>query len=442
MIGKVYKKQGGSGGGEIINGIIEQYKASTSTISANSFVEFVNNEITGTDKNIDSTNDTAVRARVARKIDDNKVFIAYASNSSQAYLTGIVCTINGTTITTGTSTNISNTQYSGNYIKMVTIDTNKVFIAYSLSSGSTPYGIVCTVSGTTISKGSYQILGDGNSKASYMSISKIDANKVFACYGYKSNYYLYGCVCDISGTTITIGSNTAIVNTVNTGYNIDSTCVNDNKVMVIHRSSSASKYIYGIICTISNTSISVGSDTQITTESNSSNIITGDSLIKNGTDKAFLSFQYNSKLYAKICTISNTTINLGTSTNIVDETSSYPSIGLIDTDKVFVSFQRGDNVNTSEFLSRVICEISGNSITASSVDNILTTPTSGEESFLEVIDKGKVIILHKSDNSNRKLNAIIRQISPTIKVSETKIEGLTKEEITTSTAGDVWVLNN
>ncbi|MDV3426961.1 MAG: hypothetical protein LIR50_07210, partial [Bacillota bacterium] len=172
------------GGVNIVNGIIEQYLAENETIDANTFVEFINNMTTGTDTTLISISDAYPNA-IAVLIDTDKVFIAH--NDGNGYLNGIVCTISGTTITAGTDTSLS--PYGGNsyqYASAVLIDTDKVFIAHRY--GDYLAGIVCTISGTTITAGTDTTLVSSSNTYQYASTVLIDTNKVFIAHNGNGSY--------------------------------------------------------------------------------------------------------------------------------------------------------------------------------------------------------------------------------------------------------------
>lgn len=81
----------------------------------------------------------------------NKIFVAYSYTSDQPYLYGAVCTINGTTITKGTSAKLGTGVYSY-AVSVVALSEDKVFIAHSNTNGSYTKGIVCIIEGNTITK--------------------------------------------------------------------------------------------------------------------------------------------------------------------------------------------------------------------------------------------------------------------------------------------------
>ena len=229
---------GGGGSVEVVNGIIANFKATSSTIDANTFVEFVNTITKGTDTRL-STVSSSYQYASAVLVDTNKVFIAHRNGS---YLYGMVCEISGTTITAGTDTQLSTESNSYQYASAVLVDTNKVFIAHYGSSG-TLYGIVCTISGTTITAGTDTQLSTESASYQYASAVLVDTDKVFVAHRSSSNY-LNGVVCAISGTTITAGTDTLLSSGTNTYYYASAVKLDTNKVFIAHGNGS---YLYGVV---------------------------------------------------------------------------------------------------------------------------------------------------------------------------------------------------
>lgn len=450
MIGKVYKKQGGAGGGEIINGIIEQYKASTSDISANSFVEFVTTVSKGNDIQLS----TKLGGISATAIDDNKVFVTHKNSTTGSFpvsdgLFGMVCTINGTTITTGTDTQLVGGNYAGMWAYAITIDTNKVFVICTDGSNYRLGGTVCTISGTTISTSGLTSIYSSNSSIQGASATKIDANKVYVSTntGY-SSYYLMGIICTISGTSITVGSATTISSNKESGNVTSTTTIDTNKVFIAYPYETSYDTLGGVVCTVSGTTITKGSNTQLSTITNSG--ITNaqmlpERIVTLDTNKVFIAHSgSNYELCGIVCTVSGTTITKGTDTQLYSNTQSVYSIQIsaekIGNDKVFVTHSNQAGSGSQQKLNGLLCNVSGTTITIDS-DTSLTTGVCSANYNSSTVLENKIFIVHQSDSTNKYLNGIVVDLTPTIKLSTSKIDGITKDEITTSTAGDVWVLN-
>ena len=446
MIGKVWKKQGGTGGGSIVNAVIEQYKAETSTISANTFVEFVNHYIDNTLINASTAYDYASTTS-AVLIDTNKVFIAHGD--ANGFLKGIVCTINNSTITTGTDTTIVGVLNSSYGTSAVLIDTNKVFIAHSSSGESgTLQGIVCTISDLTISTGGDTPLGT-TSYSSYASAVKISTNKVFIAHdGGSSTRRLKGIVCTVSGTTITKGSVSTLSNSTGSSLYASATLVGDNLVFISHSNNNSDKKLNGTFCDIFGTTITANSNYSLSNISNSSY---GMSVCIDQTNhKVFIAHRYgeytnDGHLNGMICTVvPNDTITLETDVRLVlRSVSNISAIKIID-NKVFVAYGR-----TNYRLNGIVCTINNSTISAGTSVTLNSTNDSSYGTSAVLIDTNKVFIAHRSDSTNKYLNGMvintpntdITSDNKTITASTNKIDGVTKTEATTSTDGDVWVLD-
>ena len=225
-----------------LNGIIESYIAGPGGMNAGDFAKYVN-EGHGTDTAINTSAAHTGNAISAVALDSTHVFIAHSYNSSY-YLYGIVCTISGTTITVGTDTAINSSVNSGSAISAVALDSTHVFIAHSYNS---------------------------------------------------SKYYLYGIVCTISGTTITVGTDTAINSSAHSGSAISAVALNASDVIIYHHAPSSTATLYYVDVSISGTTIAVGTDTQLVSDSYSGAYISAIPADSFGT--IFVAHSYSSSYY-------------------------------------------------------------------------------------------------------------------------------------------------
>ena len=419
---------GGGGSIQVINGIIEQYKASNQTISANSFVQFISDTqlVKGTSVS-DST--------VAVKISSNKVFVAHRYNNG---LNAMICTINGTTIIPGTDTVIVNggsNVYAYSSATAQLIDTNKVFVAHRY--GSDMRGVVCDISDTTIAVGTDTLLVSSGTAVSVISTTLVETNKVFIAH--RMGNALNGVVCTVSGTTITTGTDTELVSGNNVYTGAIAQLIDTNKVLITHRGTTTS-LLNGVVCTINDTTITVGTDTQLASGTTTyANV----SIVAISTNKAFISHRNGSYLYGIICTINNTTITVGTDTQLTNETNSYTSAFAIlaGTNKVFIA-HRSINDN----LYGLLCTIDNATITVDTDTKIAEGISVYDNSSAVLVDTNKVFIAHRNDDDLYgivfKINGTNIEDTITIVSSSTKIEGLLVTQATENSAGDVWVLNN
>lgn len=194
---------------------------------------------------------------------DVKAFMYYiygnnatSSTDTPLYLHGFTCTISGTTITSGSDVSIAETPSSNNGASMpnlasaAVINDSDVFIAHNYPPSSL-YGVVCSTVGTDTIVGKAVALSTIAQSGRYISVTTIDNSKVFIAHSYQSNYSLRGMACVINGTTITQGTDVAIVPSANAGAAISATLLDSSKVFIAHQhplsDSSIAKYLYGII---------------------------------------------------------------------------------------------------------------------------------------------------------------------------------------------------
>lgn len=479
MLGRI--NSAGGAGGNIINGIIKSYLAENEEITANTFVEFVNVLEPNIDAQI-STTDYSTYMPQAVLLNENKVFIAHGGTTNY-YLYGTVCTITNNSIISGESLMLDDKDYASQRKSVVVLDENRVFIAYSRADGGSStsylYSIVCTIDGTTISKGGIYEIGHV-SYTKTIQAHLLSENKVFISFTGNSTIP-YCVVCTINNTSITNGNTAGFSSYTYTGYSLFSTVLNENKVFMIRNSSingSGNKYLRGIVCTIDGTTITFGEDTQLSNVSNS-----GDKnfSVTLNEDKAFIAHSYNSYLYGTLCTIDDTTISVNESIELDDGTSSWNDLRVIklNANKVFIysglqcmvciinsSITAGERTilvengtgqpvslnenkiyvayrSSDGFLYGALYIITDTSIT-SQKNSLIYNKNSSRISSIVALNNNRVFIAHNTDAFTNLygIATIVDEVPVVIKKSVDKIEGLTKTKCTTAQKGDVWVLNN
>ena len=449
------------GGGDSsfdIHGIIKSYKAYSGTISANTFVQFVNetSPTTYTEKTINSTSGTGERIS-ATKCGTNDVIIFHSSESSEsATLKAVVCQISSSSsnITVGSDTVISSNTGTGSKFSATQLYGSTIFVAYS-SSNTNYYlrGIVCTVSGTTITVGTATALADTQYYGSLIKVANLSSSssdlKVFISHSGTpgtNSYALKGLVCTISGTTITKGTDTNL--TTNYKRTGSIAPLSSTKVLIKCDSGDSNYYLAGLVCTISGTTISIGTKTTLV-NANTNTAYCG-SVAKISSTKGFFIHGSNgsrsdAQLKAIVCTISGTTITTGSDTTI---SSTGGSIG----EKSSVTYLASSTVNIAHQSDYVIkglvlasCTVSGTSISSIS-DTILDNSSYAGEttSIVPVTSSDRPFVVH-SGYATKFLSSYLRDISQVttkIKTSTTKIDGITKTQATTSTSGQIYVPEN
>ena len=180
--------------------------------------------------------------------------IIFVSVSGAASGKSVVGTVSGTSISFGTSaTYEANPVYwlGATYVT----DQQKVFIAYRRTNNDIGYGVVGTVSGTSISFGS-PVQFSAN-RADYVRTTYAGSSKVVVVYkDFGNNQKGAAIVGTISGTSVSFGTQSFYDSSFPCNYNnIAYDPVNDKVLVIYYRS-----YGKGVVGTISGTSISFGSD--------------------------------------------------------------------------------------------------------------------------------------------------------------------------------------
>ena len=189
----------------------------------------------------------------------NKVVVCYRDGGNSSYGTAIVGTVSGTSISFGTAAVFQSSSVS--YVSSVQdSDTNKTIIAYR-DNGNSNYGksIVGTVSGTSISFGSAATFA--SSTVQYVSVG-YDATNSRAVISYETGTNGLAIVGTVSGTSISFGSAVTFLSgkeSFNTTTTFDPS---SGKVLIGYSYvySSAYQGTFGIVGTVSGTSISFGSE--------------------------------------------------------------------------------------------------------------------------------------------------------------------------------------
>ena len=148
------------GGGTGIKGIIENYYVyAGSNVSAGDLVEYINGIASQTTETSVDTQLSSIEktgsAISAIKLDDNRIFIAH-SYGKNYHLYGMIVSINGDIITTGTDTELVTPTHAGTTISTELLSDGRIFIAHSRDGDENYhylYGIIVTINGTAITHG-------------------------------------------------------------------------------------------------------------------------------------------------------------------------------------------------------------------------------------------------------------------------------------------------
>lgn len=420
---------GGSGSISIVNGVISQFKASSATVDANTFVEFVNNS-TPTVGDGTSLRDAYVGEMSAVALDSTRVFVAH-NVGTDTY--GIIATINGNSITAGVDTLLaSGSSVSGP--SAVKVSTNSVFVAYPASSNSL-YGIVCIIDNNTITVGTATSLSSAINAGKRFSATRLSDIAVSVAHDYSNNNYLYCFICGVQGTSITTGADTSISNQSNSGSEIYNVGLTDSNFYIFN----GGGVLNGSACTrIGISNITVVDTKQLSSDSYS---VIGSAVALDST-RAFIAYNYTSSFHIRgaVVRFDGSTTSSRAEQSIMTMARSFNrlSVAKISADKVLVAY----GYSSSNYLYAISCNIFDTRI-ASGGNPISIDSNAGSGYYLSAVSNtnGAVFIAHRQNNSNNYLygTEIIDLLN--VKPAEYMIEGVTAMQCTTSAAGNVWVLN-
>lgn len=431
----------GGGGGDVVNAVIKQYKATTTNISANSFVEFVGGLDTSNlnDGSIHVANASAFGACL---INSSDVLLAYGVQST---ITVVPCTINGNNIVAGTVLTLSVGSNGGTYISLVSLGDKAVL--FHRSSNYLRGDIITVENGTAVA-------GSSNT------INTLNAYTYYAL-GIDSSHILIEYQVSTVGTSVelwtisggTISRSTAIsvsessVSGTQTGRSL--TKIDNTHVFVTYRSEVDSAVLRGAICTIAqDNSISLGTRQDLLTLPSGSITGTTQGVLKSSNRVLLIVTQYISdpyaiRLWCADCSISGDTI--ATSSYDLGIERVVSSAPLLDGDylRIFV------NHVSQLYYDLYIYTVQLDDMQTLGAEIIpgagkIWMDYSGSNWF---INHNNTMFLFTTDRHGTSSSYYIHSktidlSNPTVKLSENSIFGLTKTAATISTAGDVYILGS
>lgn len=398
------------GGSSKINGIIEEYKvASGGNVNAGDFVRFVDDTYS---ENVQLSNDNYSGNKTDMiLLDENRVFILYVKTSSQ-YLYGAICTILNNNISVGTEVKLSTTNID--CLTAILLDENKAFITYT--TGSYVYGMICTALQDTITIGTKTNLGSASSAINSLSATKYRENKVCIIYsGYNPNntatMYLYNTICTVAENSIIVENNVRFPSTYSSEVNELSTIALDEStifVMIGYRQ------LYGIICTIEENTITVGIKTEMDILSNEyiSNIFFSKKIKEN---KIFIFYGHNSNtsatqfLYGMLCKIENEMITTGERTDLetrYNHTNSISTVLLNGNNMLAVGSGRYEGYSDIH-LYKTLYKISEMNIIPEEEKRINSSLNRSEQTKIELLNKNTIFIITGNGSPNEKDNSLL-----------------------------------
>lgn len=227
------------------------------------------------------------------------------------------------------------------------------------------------------------------------------------------NSKLYGIVCIINENEINFGTPTKLSDNAYSGEEVQAVALSENKVFILHTTDTSSEpsgnYLatYAMLCTISDTTITVNSDKKLKNAFTSTNFMSAVALSEN---KVFIVFTDSSTNYGiMICTINGTSISFGNSVKLnTSKVNSNISTIKISENKICVVFS---DTNDS-YLSSIICTINeDNTITLGTKVRLSTKSKSGSSIASIKISENKIFIFHINIDIIKKIYGLICTIN-------------------------------
>lgn len=314
------------------------------------------------------------------------------------------------TITVGGSIKISSNHRNISGISTLLLSKNKVFIAYAYDSYNTLYGMICTIGETGITINSNTLLDSGHSSGVPISCVLLRDNTIFIAHGtfgktITSNAsYTRVMVCTINeDNTITINHNVQMFSDTDPTNFISALKLSSDKLIITYARNSNNIYtLYSRVCTISENKI-ISISTQFKISSIGNSLVA--STIALGEDKVLVIYGYIKtgasypNMYAVVCTIEENNIIVNNPTEL---TNYYICVGKtispVILSKDEVAIFYGHISNNQ--LSGMICKISDTSIQVLHDNMILSNNTGSGLSVSTVfLSNNRICVFHPLDSN-------------------------------------------
>ena len=357
---------------------------------------------------------------------NNKVIQFYRDTANNYYLTCVVGTISGQSISYGTPV-----AYSANAHRLrATYDTNSsraVCIFRNESDTNDGYAVVVSVSGTTPTFGTAVEFSNANMDAGDCCFDS-NSNKVVIAYKNGSTAQGKSIVGTVSGTSISFGSEATF--TTNNPYDGYITCAFDsnlNKVVIAYTDYSNSSYGTAIVGTVSGTSISFGS---AVVYSAFNATYYSELAFDSNANKFLLVYAAESQLKCRVGTVSGTSISFGTEQFLTLVGGDYVNTLVFDsaTNEMIIFFEA---VTTNQ-ASAIKGKLSGTSFFAgSSIVVAAVNVTIAGSAYDE--DTDQCILSYQDDSGYNGRNVVFNSANPSW-------VGVAAESISNGVSGKVTVI--
>ena len=341
----------------------------------------------------------AVSSNVASTFDSNlnKVVIVYQDTGNSFYGTAIVGTLSGTSISFGTPVVFSSANRTQEIQITFDSNSNKVVIAYDdKADGQKGKAVVGTVSGTGISFGSIVTFNNGSTNMGTPNAITFDSssNKVVIAFQDKADSNKgKAIVGTVSDTSISFGSEATFLN-ANYANQIAATFdSNSNKVVIVYKDGSNSTHGYAVVGTVSSTSISFGTPVVFeSAETNNPNVA-----FDTVNNKIVIAYADGTVGTAIVGTVSGTAISFGSPVIFNSTATTSPRVRFDATaNKIVIAYGEGSG-NAGTFKTGTV---SGTSISFGSATVFESGSTNGQNGLVYDSNAGKMVLSYYSGSNS------------------------------------------
>lgn len=429
---------GGGGIRDVINGVIEGCYSSAGPIDANTFIEFVNGRGIGADTRLTATANT--NNPLAVRLNNNTVFVSY-NDSSTIY--GMVCAINGTTISTGAQTILASE--SGRGIRLFDIDVlseSQVYLAYQTKSNTSNVysytGKLINISESSITPESGLLFAGTTNAGLFLNVVALSSTKIFVAYATYDSYpaSYSGRIIESPFTTVP-GADKKLEFDGGAGTTNHTSFIKIDASRILYRKVSNNDISCMVISANNDNSLIAGAS--ITVANVPSGPTSATILLDNNRALVVYGSIANEKLaiYGVICSISDNgiTSNSPTLLRTLDINSVIPlSLAMSSKNKVFIAY-----VNTSVYGFNCVILDDG----FETDEETLLAKLSNTANTIDTISlgDGRIFTAHGNTATNN-VYALVSNLSDFLisPASSDSFDGLTKTKCTVETAGAVWAL--
>lgn len=411
-----------------VNGLIEEYKViSGGNINAGDFVKFVNKIDGEWTDNILLNYTKSGQFFEAIALNDNYVFIAhYLDSGGNNRICVTLVKVEDTSITLISDTVLSSESTfftnDSKSISLVKIAENQVFITFcqgTSSQSSHIYGIKCSIDNEVLNVGIKTQICSANYASVFIKSILLSENKILILHthGISSHLYasLYGIVCDIDNTLITVGNDTLISSYTYSGYVMSTVTIYDNKAFIAfynHNNGTSSAILCGAIALIEDKEITIKPSKNIISTPTYQQIPNLVYINENKIFMAFIKGDSSGLLSGIIISIVNDDFAVGTVTQLnssqLSRTASYSTV-LLDSEKLFIAY---NDTSNSKTLRGLMISIQNDNITVIE-DNKLSDNSNSANTLSTVLLKNNIIIVH-SNTSDYFMNLMTNGLETSI----------------------------